>query len=84
MYIPVCTTIKVFQRERERERERYLHTEQKKQCVQFKPAVLVDNIRAQHPSKSRQGVAGIAKRLCVEEEAEDMSNCADYPPRSHG
>ena len=49
----------------------HLHTEQKKQRVKFKPAVLVDSIRAQHPSKSRQGVAGMAKRLLVEEEAEE-------------
>ena len=46
----------------------HLHTEQKKQRVKFKPPVLVDSIRAQHPSKSRQGVAGMVKRLLVEEE----------------
>ena len=49
----------------------HLHMEQKKQRVKFKSAVLVDSIRAQHPSKRRQGVAGMAKRLLVEEEAEE-------------
>ena len=39
--------------------------------MKFKPAVLVNSIRAQHPSKCRQGVAGMAKRLLVEEEAEE-------------
>jgi hypothetical protein len=40
-------------------------------ACEVQPAVLVNSIRAQHPSKSRQGVAGMAKRLLVEEEAEE-------------
>ena len=48
-------------------------------ACEVQPAVLVNSIRAQHPSKSRQGVAGMAQRLLVEEEA--TSNCADYPPK---
>ena len=73
-----------------------LTEERKKSRVKFKPAVLVDEIRAQDPSRKRQALAGAAKSLLAEEDVEgrhehpywlrrmlrvDMSTCAVSTPR---
>ena len=47
-----------------------LTKERKKSRVKIKPAVLVDEIRAQDPSRKRQALAGAAKSLLAEEDVE--------------
>ena len=47
-----------------------LTEERKKSRVKFKLAVLVDEIRAQDPSRKRQALAGAAKSLLAEEDTE--------------
>ena len=47
-----------------------LMEERRKQRVQFKPAVLIEDIRLQNPSRSRLALSRVVKVLLADEEVD--------------